>query len=297
MDRLTLMSTFVKAVELGSFSAVADELNLSPQMVGKQVKMLEQHLGVSLLNRTTRKQSLTDFGRTFYQRAKMILADMEAAEEMAAVTRGVPSGRLRINAPVTFGVSTLSPKLLEYMVRYPQVSVDLTLSNELVDLVDGGYDVVFRIGELADSGLKALPLMPYHMVLCAAPSYLARRPPITTPWDLQEHECLAFAYSDGRSHWRLEGPEGVIDVPIKSRLTINQGDPLLSGAVAGLGVVMLPLELVKDSLRSGTLLSLLPQYRVPVSPMNLLYAPDPRLTPKLRSFIDFVRIAFGQELH
>ncbi|WP_409319506.1 LysR family transcriptional regulator [Pseudomonas sp. KCJK9016] len=297
MDRLTLMSTFVKAVELGSFSAVADELNLSPQMVGKQVKMLEQHLGVSLLNRTTRKQSLTDFGRTFYQRAKMILADMDAAEEMAAVTRGVPSGRLRINAPVTFGVSTLSPKLLEYMVRYPQVSVDLTLSNELVDLVDGGYDVVFRIGELADSGLKALPLMPYKMMLCAAPSYLARRPPITTPWDLQEHECLAFAYSDGRSHLRFEGPEGCIDVPIKSRLTINQGDPLLSGAVAGLGVVMLPLELVKDSLRSGTLVSLLPQYRVPVSPMNLLYAPDPRLTPKLRSFIDFVRIAFGQELH
>ncbi|WP_236197396.1 LysR family transcriptional regulator [Pseudomonas glycinae] len=293
MDRLTLMGTFVKAVELGSFSAVADELNLSPQMVGKQVKMLEQHLGVSLLNRTTRKQSLTDFGRTFYQRAKLILADMDAAEEMAAVTRGVPSGRLRINAPVTFGVSSLSPKLLEYMVRYPQVSVDLTLSNELVDLVDGGYDAVFRIGELADCGLKALPLMPYQMVLCAAPSYLARRPPITTPWDLQEHECLAFAYSDGRSHLRFEAPEGCIDVPIKSRLTINQGDPLLSGAVAGLGVVMLPLELVKDSLRSGTLVSLLPQYKVPVSPMNLLYAPDPRLTPKLRSFIDFVRATFG----
>lgn len=293
MDRLTLMATFVKAVELGSFSAVADELNLSPQMVGKQVKMLEQHLGVSLLNRTTRKQSLTDFGRTFYQRAKLILADMDAAEEMAAVTRGVPSGRLRINAPVTFGVSSLSPKLLEYMVRYPQVSVDLTLSNELVDLVDGGYDAVFRIGELADCGLKALPLMPYQMVLCAAPSYLARRPPITTPWDLQEHECLAFAYSDGRTHLRFEGPEGCIDVPIKSRLTINQGDPLLSGAVAGLGVVMLPLELVKDSLRSGTLVTLLPQYKVPVSPMNLLYAPDRRLTPKLRSFIDFVRAAFG----
>ncbi|NUU37687.1 LysR family transcriptional regulator [Pseudomonas sp. C2B4] len=294
MDRLTLMATFVKAVELGSFSAVADELNLSPQLVGKQVKMLEQHLGVSLLNRTTRKQSLTDFGRTFYQRAKMILADVDAAEEMAAVTRGVPSGRLRINAPVTFGVSTLSPRLLEYMVRYPQVSVDLTLSNELVDLVEGGYDVVFRIGELADSGLKALPLAPYQMVLCAAPAYLARRPPITTPWDLQEHECLAFAYSDGRSHISLEGPEGCIDVPIKSRLTINQGDPLLAAAVAGLGVVLLPLELVKDALRSGTLVNLLPHYTVPVSPMNLLYAPDRRLTPKLRSFMDFAKAAFGK---
>jgi DNA-binding transcriptional LysR family regulator len=141
MDRLTQMATFVKTVELGSFSAAADDLNLSPQLVGKQVKMLEQHLGVSLLHRTTRRQSLTDFGRAFYPRAKLILADMQSAENLAALTRGTPSGRLRINAPVTFGIRTLSPRLLEYMVRYPQVSVDLTLSNELVDIVDDGYDV------------------------------------------------------------------------------------------------------------------------------------------------------------
>lgn len=170
MDRLTQMATFVKTVELGSFSAAADDLNLSPQLVGKQVKMLEQHLGVSLLHRTTRRQSLTDFGRAFYPRAKLILADMQSAESLAALTRGTPSGRLRINAPVTFGIRTLSPRLLEYMVRYPQVSVDLTLSNELVDIVDDGYDVVFRIGELASSGLKALPLEPIRWF------YALRRP-------------------------------------------------------------------------------------------------------------------------
>ncbi len=294
MDRLTQMATFVKAVELGSFSAAADDLNLSPQLVGKQVKMLEQHLGVSLLNRTTRRQSLTDFGRAFYQRAKMILADMQAAESLAAVTRGTPSGRLRINAPVTFGMRTLSPRLLEYMVRYPQVSVDLTLSNELVDIVDDGYDVVFRIGELTSSGLKALPLDPYQLVLCAAPSYLARRPPITSPWDLQRQECLGFSYSDGRSNWNFDGPEGRIDVPITSKLTINQGDPLLSAAVAGLGVVLQPMELVGDALRDGTLVRLLPQYPVPTSPMNMLYAPDRRMTPKLRSFLDFAIETFGQ---
>lgn len=165
MDRLSQMAMFVKAVELGSFSAAADDLNMSPQLVGKQVKMLEQHLGVSLLNRTTRRQSLTDFGRTFYQRAKMILADVHAAESLAAEARGVPSGRLRINAPVTFGMHALSPRLLEYMVKYPQVSLDLTLSNELVDVVDDGYDAVFRIGALQDSGLKAIPLLPYQLVL------------------------------------------------------------------------------------------------------------------------------------
>ncbi|WP_085715008.1 LysR family transcriptional regulator [Pseudomonas sp. B28(2017)] len=294
MDRLTQMATFVKAVELGSFSAAGDDLNLSPQLVGKQVKMLEQHLGVSLLNRTTRRQSLTDFGRAFYQRAKMILADMQAAESLAAETRGTPSGRLRINAPVTFGIRTLSPRLLEYMVRYPQVSVDLTLSNELVDIVDDGYDVVFRIGELASSGLKALPLAPYQLVLCAAPSYLVRRPPITSPWDLQQHECLGFSFSDGRSHWSFDGPEGRVDVPIKSKLTINQGDPLLSAAVAGLGVVLQPMELVGGALRDGTLVRLLPQHPVPASAMNMLYAPDRRMTPKLRSFLDFAIEALGQ---
>ncbi|MFV3308411.1 LysR family transcriptional regulator [Pseudomonas sp. NY15181] len=294
MDRLTQMATFVKAVELGSFSAAAEELKMSPQLVGKQVKLLEQHLGLSLLNRTTRRQSLTDFGRAFYPRAKLILADMLAAESLAAVTRGVPSGRLRINAPVSFGMRSLSPRLVEYMVRYPQVSIDLTLSNELVDLVNDGYDAVFRIGELPSSGLKAIPLAPYRLVLCAAPSYLARRPPITSPWDLPQHECLGFAYSDGRTRWTFDGPEGRIDVPITSRLTINQGDPLLAAAVAGLGVVLQPLELVSDALRDGTLVALLPDYGVPTSPMNILYAPDRRLTPKLRSFLDFASAAFGR---
>ncbi|MDH1010134.1 LysR family transcriptional regulator [Pseudomonas nicosulfuronedens] len=294
MDRLEQMTCFVRAVELGSFSAAAEDLQLSSQLLGKQVKLLEQHLGLSLLNRTTRRQSLTDFGQAFYQRAKLILADMEAAENLAAVTRGTPSGRLRINAPVTFGIRTLSPRLLEYMVRYPQVSVDLTLSNELVDLVNDGYDVVFRIGELADSGLKAVPLTPYRLVLCAAPAYLARRPAIRTPEELSQHECLGFTFSDGRSSWTFDGPDGRIEVPITSRLTINQGDPLLAAAVAGLGVVLQPQELVGDALRNGTLVQLLPQYPVPTSPMHMLYAPDRRLTPKLRSFLDFAIAAFGR---
>ena len=195
---------------------------------------------------------------------------------------------------MTFGVRVLSPRLLEYMVKYPQVAVDLTLSNELVDVVEDGYDVVFRIGELPSSGLKALPLAPYELVLCAAPSYLARRPPISTPWDLQQHECLSFSFSDGRSHWSFEGASGRVDVAINSKLTINQGEPLLSAAVAGLGVVLQPMELVSGALRDGTLVRLLPDYRVPTSPMNMLYAPDRRMTPKLRSFLDFAAGALGE---
>ncbi len=173
------------------------------------------------------------------------------------------------------------------------MSLDLTLSNELVDVVDDGYDAVFRIGVLQDSGLKAIPLMPYQLVLCAAPFYLERRLPIKTPWDLQQHECLGFGYSDGRSSWSFDGPEGRIDVPIKSRLTINQGYPLLAAAIAGLGVILQPLELVGDALRNGSLVRLLSQYAVPASPLHILYTPDRRMTPKLRSFLDFSVATFG----
>jgi DNA-binding transcriptional LysR family regulator len=295
MDRLTTMATFVKVVELGSLSAAADHLKMSSQLVGKQVKALEHHLGVRLLNRTTRKQSLTDFGRSFYERAKTILAEVEIAEGMAAETRAIPSGRLRINAPVTFGVHTLSPRLLEYMAKYPEVKVDLTLSNQVVDLVEDGYDAVFRIGDLPDSGLVACSLGIYHLVLCAAPSYLAKCPPILTPWDLQQHECLGFAYSDGRTDWTFVGPDGRISIPIISRLRVNQSEPLLGAALAGLGVMLQPLELVSDALKEGTLVLLLPDYKVPSPPINLLYAPDRRITPKLRSFLDFCVGTFREQ--
>ncbi|KAA0943518.1 LysR family transcriptional regulator [Pseudomonas sp. ANT_H14] len=294
MDRFTTMATFVKAVELGSFSAAADDLNLSPQLVGKQVKALEQHLGVRLLTRTTRKQSLTDFGQQFYERAKVILAEVEEAEGLAAETRAVPSGRLRINASVAFGERTLAPRLLEYMAKYPGVSVNLTLSNRLADLVDEGYDVVFRIGELGDSGLKARYLGPYELILCASPQYLAARGPISSPWDLQQHECLGFAYSDGRNEWSFDGPEGRVDVPITSRLMVNQSEPLLRAALAGFGLILQPSELVEEALTQGTLIRVLTDYRTPSPPINMLYAPDRRITPKLRSFLDFCVEAFGR---
>ena len=293
MDRLTLMAAFVKAVELGSFAAAADDLKQSAQLVGKQVKILEQHLGVRLLTRTTRKQSLTDFGRTFYEQAKVILAEVDIAEGMAAERRVIPSGRLRINAPVTFGVSVLTPVLLDYMASYPEVRVDLTLSNRVVDLVEEGFDVVFRIGHLTDSGLIARSLNPYRLVLCAAPSYLAKSSALLTPWDLQQHECLGFAYADGRTQWTFDGSEGRIGVPITSRFMANQSDPLLRAALAGLGVILQPSELVKDALEQGTLVRLLPGYEVPSSPMNLLFSPDRSITPKLRSFLDFCIDALG----
>jgi DNA-binding transcriptional LysR family regulator len=293
MDRLASMSVYVRAVELGSFSAAAEALQMSPQMVGKQVQKLEQHLGVQLLNRTTRRQSLTDFGRLFYERAKLILAEVDAAEGMAAETRATPTGRLRVNAPVSFGMQTLAPRLPEYLKAYPSVAVELTLANRAVDLVDEGYDVVFRIGELSDSSLIARPLAPYRLALCAAPSYLAQCPAPQTPWDLQHHECLGFSHTELRTHWTFDGPGGRVVVPISSRLIADHGEPLLCAALSGVGIILQPYELVQKALQNGELVPLLPEYSVPTRPVHVMYASGQRLTPKLSSFLDFAIAAFG----
>jgi DNA-binding transcriptional LysR family regulator len=293
MDRLTSLEVFVKAVDLGSFTAAGDAMQMSSQLIGKHVQSMERRLGVRLLNRTTRRQSLTDFGRTFYERARNILAEVEAAESLAADTRVIPSGRLRVNAPVSFGMNTLAPRLPEYMKANPRVEVELALSNRAVDLVDEGFDVVFRVGALADSGLIAKTLAPYRLVLCASPIYLRNAPALGRPEDLTQHDCLGFSHTELRTHWTFDGPEGRIAVPVSSRLMADHGEPLLCAALSGMGILLQPLELVRESIAEGRLVELLPGYRVPARPMHVLYSPDRRLTPKLRSFLDFAVAAFG----
>lgn len=287
------MSVFVKAVDLGSFRAAADALGMSPQFVGKHVQALEQLLGVRLLHRSTRRQSLTDFGRQYIDRARLILDELSQAERLAAETQALPTGRLRINAPVSFGMNTLASRLPEYMRACPQVQVELTLNNRAVDLVDEGYDAVFRVGALHDSGLIGRALAPYRLALCAAPSYLAGRVPLRHPHDLLQHDCLGFSHTELRSHWTFDGPEGRVTVPVRNRMVADHGEPLLHAAVAGLGVILQPLDVVAPALRGGQLVQLLPQFSVPARPLHLLYAPDRRVTPKLRSFIDFALQAFG----
>jgi DNA-binding transcriptional LysR family regulator len=293
MDRFVAMRVFIRAVELGSFSAAAQALRSSPQLVGKQVGQLEAHLGVQLLHRTTRRQSLTDFGRVFYDRAKIILADVEAAESLAAEALATPTGRLRVNAPVSFGMHALAPRLPEFLRDHPQVTVDLTLNNRAIDLVDEGYDATFRVGALADSRLVGRALAPYRLVLCAAPAYLAGAPRLLAPHDLQQHECLGFAHTELRTHWTFDGPGGRTVVPVTSRLMVDHGEPLLHAALAGLGVLLQPVELLQPALDDGRLVEVLPGYTAPARPLHILYAPDRRMTPKLRSFIDFAVLAFG----
>lgn len=295
MDRLASMAIFVKAIDLGSFSAAADALGLSPQLVGKHVLALENHLGVRLINRTTRRQHVTEIGKQYYERSHYILAEVEAAEALAEETRMVPRGTLRISAPVTFGIHALAPRLPTFMNTYPEVSVELALSNRLVDVIDEGYDAVFRVGDLSDSGLIARRLGPYRLGVCASPNYLKERGIPLTPADLAEHECLIFSHTGLRTHWSFIGPKGPITIPISGKLTMDSGEALLAAAVAGHGVILQPMELLRAGIQSGLLVPLLPGYHVPTRQFHVLHAPDRRVTPKLRSFLDFAAAQFGED--
>jgi DNA-binding transcriptional LysR family regulator len=293
MDRLLSMTVFARAVELGSFSAAAEVFHMSPQLVGKHVRLLEQQLGVQLLNRTTRRQHLTEIGASYYERVKVILAEVAAADGLAADSRVRPSGLLRVNAPATFGIHTLTPRVVDYMAEYPEVQVELALANRYVDAIEEGADVVFRVGELQDSSRIARRLAPYRLILCAAPAYLAAHPKIAEPLDLSRHACLGFPYTELRTHWSLDGPDGRVTVPVASRLTIDSGEALLAAARAGAGVMLQPAELVDADIAAGLLVRVLPKYTPPARPLHLLYAPDRQMTPKLRSFVDFCVAAFG----
>lgn len=294
MDRLLSMGVFAKAVESGSFSAAGDSLNMSSQLVGKHIQVLEQHLGVKLINRTTRRHHVTEAGFAYYERVKIILAEVDAAEGMAAMSNGTPRGRLRVNAPVTFGVHALAKHLPHYLATFPEVSIDMSLSNRYVDLVDEGIDVVFRVGELSDSGLIARALAPYRLQLCAAPSYIARHSVISHPNDLAQHECLGFSHTELRSRWTFIGSGGeLIAVPVSGKLMVDNGEALLVAARAGMGILLQSSELVRDDIAAGRLVEILPEFPVPARAFHLLHAPDRRMTPKLRSFIDFAIATFG----
>ncbi|PSH59040.1 LysR family transcriptional regulator [Phyllobacterium brassicacearum] len=296
MDRLTSMAVFVKAAEAGSFAAAAPTLGLSSPMIGKHVRFLEERIGAQLLNRTTRRQSLTEVGRAFYERCKLVLAEAEAAEALAQDLQAIPRGRLRINAPVTFGSYSLVPMLTKYMRRYPEVTVDLTLSDRVVDLIDEGYDAVIRISPLTDSTLITRSLAPYRLIACASPAYLTERGVPATPEDLTDHECLGFAYwaRPPLDEWEFTDAKGVYKVKVHSRFLVNNGQALREAALDGFGIILQATDMLTEDLVSGRLMRVLPNYEGPSRPMHILFAPDRRPTPKLRSFVDFVAATFGR---
>ncbi|WGS51585.1 LysR family transcriptional regulator [Paraburkholderia sp. D15] len=296
MDRLTSMAVFVKTADTGSFAAAALAFGMSSQMAGKHVSTLEERVGARLINRTTRRQSLTEIGQIFYERCKALLADAEAAESVAHELSSSPSGRLRITAPVTFGASCIAPLIARYVRRHPRVRVELTLTDRFVDLIDEGYEAAIRLGDLADSSLIARPLMPYRMLACASPGYLAEHGEPATPQALADHACLSFVYMSRpvATEWRFSDAHGEYVVPISGPFLANDVKALRSAALHGAGVMLAPEVAVREDLAAGHLVRILGGYDTPSRPMHLVF-PASRATPKLRAFIDHVVEEFGPQ--
>jgi DNA-binding transcriptional LysR family regulator len=287
------MAIFVRVVERGSFTAAAQEFRLTGTMVGQHIRALEAMLGGRVLNRTTRKQSLTELGRHYYERCQRILADVADAEAIGAELHGESRGRLRVLAPVSFGVHALAPLCIDYRAAHPGVSIDLVLDDRVVNFVEEGFDVAVRIGDLADSSLVARALRPYRSVLCASPAYLERHGMPQAPEDLAGHDCLGFAHPAAGRTWRLQGPRGEIAAPVRLALTANNGEALRTAALSGLGIIMQPEILLQDDLRAGRLIQVLPGHAPAARPMHVLTVADRKPPPKIRTFVDFLVERFG----
>ncbi len=293
MDRIAAMQSFVRTVEKGSFAAAASGSGLSATMVGNHVRFLEARLGTVLLNRTTRRQGLTELGRAYYERCRRILAEIEAADTLADEAQALPRGLLRVTAPVALGATFLPGLVVEYMRLHPQVQVELMLQDRRADLLEDEMDVAIRAGALPDSSLVARALAPLQLVVCAAPDYLSAQGTPETPADLAAHECLDFNHASEPGLWRFGGPAGEIAVSVNGRLSVNNVVALRLAALDGAGIIRQPDIMLASDLAAGRLVRVLADYAAPSLPLCLLTLPQRRPTPKLRSFVTFITERVG----
>ncbi len=297
MDKLASMNIFVKAVEQGSFAGAANVLKISPQLVAKNIAWLEARLGTRLLNRTTRRQSLTDIGRSYYQRCKTILAEVEAADAVTLEMKSSPSGIIRVNAPVTFGSYTLPPFINRYLAHYPDTEIELTLNDRFVDPVEEECEIIIRIGELVDSSMISWPLRPYRLIACASPDYIEQAGLPETPSDLMHHSCLVYGIQSFPAHvrWVFSKNGKTEEVKPRGRFRSNDWKPLLLAAIEGNGITLGPEDILGEEIKKGHLVQILPHYDTPSRPMHILLPAGLRPTVKIRSFIEALREQFGAD--
>jgi DNA-binding transcriptional LysR family regulator len=289
MDRFTSMAVFVKAVDLGSFAAAAEALELSAPMIGKHVRSMEERLGVRLLNRTTRRQSLTEFGRAYYEKCRIVLAEVDAADALAAGLHSEPRGRLRVTMPAHFGRHCVSPILLQLARRYPALEMDLSLSDRFADLTEDGYDLAIRTGSLQDrAGVISRRVASQRMVVCAAPSYLDSHGTPSQLDDISCHQAIIY-HRSGRAvqPWLfpLDSQPPMQVMPL-GRLRLDDLDAIAEAAVAGMGLAWLPWWLVHERIKAGLLVPLLTDQPCFLYECHALWVQTPYLPIKVRVAID-----------
>lgn len=288
MDRLTSMAVFVRVVEKGSFTAAADEFGLSTTMVANHVRALETQLGAQLLERTTRRQHLTEIGAAYLERCRDVLGSVQAADQVAEALRATPQGTLRVTASVSWGAHRLMPVIGAYMAAHPQVKVELSLNDRVVDMQEEGFDVAVRSGTISDQLLIARPLRPSRMLVAASPAYLGEHARPRRPEDLRRHNCLRFTPWGSDHAWRFSMGSEKVSVPVRGSFTCNNGQALLTAALGGVGVVVQADVLLEPAIASGQLVRLLSGWELPTRPLHILRRRETRPTAKLRSFVDFV---------
>lgn len=280
------MAVFARVVETKSFTEAARRLGMSKAAVSKQVSKLEERLGARLLNRTTRRLSLTEVGAAFYERCARIVAEAEDAELAVSRLNATPRGTLKIEAPVNFGMQYLAPLLPPFMLKHPELRVEMSFNDSFIDLIEEGCDLAVRIGQLPDSSLVARKLAETKSVICAAPAYWDRHGRPSDPAALAMHDCFAYSYLATGNEWRLQGPGGAVAVRVTGSLAANNGDVLRQAAVAGLGVVAMPVFMVCDDLRSGRLEPVLCDWEPATRGIYAVYPHNRHLSAKVRAFID-----------
>ena len=294
MDRFLAFKSFAQVVESGSFARAAEHLSLSTTAISKHVADLEAHLQTRLLNRTTRKLSLTESGQAFYGRCVQLLHDLEEAEQEAAGASGTPRGSLRLTCPVNFGVREIAPAIAEFSTQFPDLKFDVQLSDRVVDLVEEGFDLAIRIGRPGSDNLVARRLGNTRLILCASPLYLQKHGTPNTPEDLAYHNCFTYEYSQPRAQWRLYDEEGREHlVQVAGSMHSNNGDLLAEAAAQGGGVVLQPTFIVDRHLQSGALVPLLPDFTGALLPIYALYPSRKHLSAKVRVFVDYLATRFA----
>jgi DNA-binding transcriptional LysR family regulator len=288
MDKFLEMQTFTSVVDAGSFVRAAESLDMSKAAVSRYVADLESRLGVRLLHRTTRKLSLTEEGRVFHARCKALLGELDEAETEITARSAQASGLVRINVPYSFGILHLAPLWSDFMAQNPKVTLDITLSDRVVDLLEEGYDLAVRIGSLANSSLISRKLASTRLVLCASPSYIKVHGCPQDPAEIAGHTVLAYSLLSTGDQWTLAGPQGSVSVQVRPVMRTNSGDTCRAAALKHQGIILQPSFLVEDDLRSGALVELMPQYRAAEFGIYAVYPSRQHVSAKVRRLIEFL---------
>jgi DNA-binding transcriptional LysR family regulator len=295
MDRFENARVFAAVVEAGGFTPAAKRLGVSRAAASKHVLQLEQRLGARLLNRTTRRVSVTAAGRSFYEQCRRILVDLEEAERSASELHNEPRGELRVIAPTNFGLAEIGTAITDLVVAYPRLRINLTLNDRVADPIEEGFDIAIRVGRPrgTSSSLIARKLNTSRRILCAAPDYLARRGTPRQPEDLAQHDCLTYSYLEEPDEWHLIGADGERVVKVSGPIVTSHRQVLKTAAVRGLGIAYGPIVFFREDLDAGRVVRVLPQFRLPEVAIYAVYPASRHLSAKVRAFNDFIARYFA----